>query len=327
MPMQTLEQFEKRFRLIEQIVGKNIEKRVRLIEEHFEEKVERPFRLIEQSIGRNIETRLRRFEQKNGIRLNDEVRFIGSWIKKPLSMGAVTPSSKAARPRHGALCRPGRRRAGDRARPRHGPITEALVEQRRRIRPGSCCSSSTRRSASCCSSAFPRRPSCRPMPTGCANSLDAPDAPRGLGRRVRPAADDQAAAHAHAPVARSASRCCSRRRRSCSSPTRWCRRSRGSPASRSRRPSASGATCRRRACGSTGTIDLLGVSLCGIPVFSTKTGRVDLPPEPRDRLIVALDLPGVREADAMVERLGDAATFYKVGYQLAFAGGLPSSRA
>jgi orotidine-5'-phosphate decarboxylase len=43
---------------------------------------------------------------------------------------------------------------------------------------------------------------------------------------------------------------------------------------------------------------------------------------PRDRLIVALDLPGVREADAMVERLGDAATFYKIGYQLAFAGGL-----
>jgi orotidine-5'-phosphate decarboxylase len=47
-----------------------------------------------------------------------------------------------------------------------------------------------------------------------------------------------------------------------------------------------------------------------------------LPPEPRDRLIVALDLPGVREAEAMVARLGDAATFYKVGYQLAFAGGL-----
>jgi orotidine-5'-phosphate decarboxylase len=44
---------------------------------------------------------------------------------------------------------------------------------------------------------------------------------------------------------------------------------------------------------------------------------------PRDRLIVALDLPGVREAEAMVERLGDAVSFYKIGYQLAFAGGLP----
>ena len=42
----------------------------------------------------------------------------------------------------------------------------------------------------------------------------------------------------------------------------------------------------------------------------------------RDRLIVALDLPTLREAEAMVERLGDSVSFYKVGYQLAFAGGL-----
>src|SRR5262249_16765167 len=43
--------------------------------------------------------------------------------------------------------------------------------------------------------------------------------------------------------------------------------------------------------------------------------------ESRDRLIVALDLPTVAAADAMVVRLGDAASFYKIGYQLAFAGG------
>ena len=42
----------------------------------------------------------------------------------------------------------------------------------------------------------------------------------------------------------------------------------------------------------------------------------------RDRLIVALDLPSVAAAEAMVTRLGDAVTFYKIGYQLAFAGGL-----
>ena len=42
----------------------------------------------------------------------------------------------------------------------------------------------------------------------------------------------------------------------------------------------------------------------------------------RDRLIVALDLPAVADAGAMVTRLGDAVTFYKIGYQLAFAGGL-----
>ena len=43
--------------------------------------------------------------------------------------------------------------------------------------------------------------------------------------------------------------------------------------------------------------------------------------DPRDRLILALDLPTVRDAEAMVGRLGDSVIFYKVGYQLAFAEG------
>jgi len=47
---------------------------------------------------------------------------------------------------------------------------------------------------------------------------------------------------------------------------------------------------------------------------------------PKDRLIVPLDLPGVAEAEAIVARLGDSVTFYKIGYQLAFAGGLPLVR-
>ena len=46
----------------------------------------------------------------------------------------------------------------------------------------------------------------------------------------------------------------------------------------------------------------------------------------KDRLIVALDLPGVEQAEAMVARLGDSVTFYKIGYQLAYAGGLPLVR-
>jgi orotidine-5'-phosphate decarboxylase len=45
-------------------------------------------------------------------------------------------------------------------------------------------------------------------------------------------------------------------------------------------------------------------------------------PAPRDRLIVALDVPSIPAASTLVERLGDAVSFYKVGYQLAFAGGL-----
>jgi len=43
----------------------------------------------------------------------------------------------------------------------------------------------------------------------------------------------------------------------------------------------------------------------------------------RERLIVALDVPSVAAAEAMVSRLGDSVWFYKIGYQLAFAGGLP----
>ena len=44
--------------------------------------------------------------------------------------------------------------------------------------------------------------------------------------------------------------------------------------------------------------------------------------DPKDRLIVALDVPSVAAASAMVEKLGSSVTFYKIGYQLAFAGGL-----
>jgi len=47
---------------------------------------------------------------------------------------------------------------------------------------------------------------------------------------------------------------------------------------------------------------------------------------PRDRLIVALDLPGIEQAEAMIARLGDSVSFYKIGYQLSFAGGLPLVR-
>ena len=43
----------------------------------------------------------------------------------------------------------------------------------------------------------------------------------------------------------------------------------------------------------------------------------------RERLIVALDLPSVQAAEAMVSRLGETVCFYKIGYQLAYAGGLP----
>ena len=42
----------------------------------------------------------------------------------------------------------------------------------------------------------------------------------------------------------------------------------------------------------------------------------------RDRLIVALDVPTVEEAQDVVNQLGEAVSFYKIGMQLQFAGGL-----
>jgi orotidine-5'-phosphate decarboxylase len=52
--------------------------------------------------------------------------------------------------------------------------------------------------------------------------------------------------------------------------------------------------------------------------------RMDRPQrlESRDRLIVALDFSSVEAAQAMVARLGDTVSFYKIGYQLGFAGGI-----
>ena len=73
-----------------------------------ERKIERQIRLFEQKrdgIGKKIEQQIKQFELKKGIRLDDEVRFIRSWIERPLSIGAVTPSGKDPGAHHGALCR------------------------------------------------------------------------------------------------------------------------------------------------------------------------------------------------------------------------------
>ncbi len=42
----------------------------------------------------------------------------------------------------------------------------------------------------------------------------------------------------------------------------------------------------------------------------------------RDKLIIALDVPTLDQARALVETLGEDGAFYKIGYELAFIGGL-----
>jgi orotidine-5'-phosphate decarboxylase len=44
--------------------------------------------------------------------------------------------------------------------------------------------------------------------------------------------------------------------------------------------------------------------------------------QPRKRLIVALDMPDVGEARDLVERIGDGASIYKIGMELAYSSGL-----
>src|SRR5207253_6894374 len=58
-----------------------------------------------------------------------------------------------------------------------------------------------------------------------------------------------------------------------------------------------------------------------------RTSREEGVMEPRERLLVALDVPSVAEAEALVARLGETVSFYKIGYALAFAGGIDFARA
>lgn len=58
----------------------------------------------------------------------------------------------------------------------------------------------------------------------------------------------------------------------------------------------------------------------------TMAGMDGMTVNARNRLIVGLDLPTVAEAEKLVSTLGDEATFYKIGYQLVFAGGLEFAR-
>lgn len=55
---------------------------------------------------------------------------------------------------------------------------------------------------------------------------------------------------------------------------------------------------------------------------------MEIPPAmtPDPRLIVALDLPSVEDAAAMVARIGPAVGFYKIGLELAFVGGIDLAR-
>lgn len=82
-----------------------------------------------QVLEKKIERRIRLFEMKNGIRLDDEMRFIRSWIEKPLSIGAVRPSGKVLARTMASFVDPSVPGPVIELGPGTGPVTEALVEQ------------------------------------------------------------------------------------------------------------------------------------------------------------------------------------------------------
>jgi phosphatidylethanolamine/phosphatidyl-N-methylethanolamine N-methyltransferase len=101
----------------------------------FERKIERQLRLLDirkTIIERKIERHLRLFEQKRGSkkvhRLDDEVRFIRSWIERPLSTGAVTPSGKILARAMARYVDPNSIGPVVELGPGTGPVTEALVQ-------------------------------------------------------------------------------------------------------------------------------------------------------------------------------------------------------
>jgi len=96
-----------------------------------ERKIERQIRVFEEKrdgIGKKIEEQIRQFEHKRGIRLDDEVRFIRSWIERPLTIGAVTPSGKILARTMARYVDPDSDGPVVELGPGTGPVTEALVQ-------------------------------------------------------------------------------------------------------------------------------------------------------------------------------------------------------
>jgi phosphatidylethanolamine/phosphatidyl-N-methylethanolamine N-methyltransferase len=70
-----------------------------------------------------------RLVDKKSLRLDDEVRFIRSWLERPLAMGAVTPSSRILARTMASYVEPAITGPVIELGPGTGPVTEALIEQ------------------------------------------------------------------------------------------------------------------------------------------------------------------------------------------------------
>jgi phosphatidylethanolamine/phosphatidyl-N-methylethanolamine N-methyltransferase len=82
-----------------------------------------------QHLERSIEKRIRLFERAKGIRLDDEVRFLRSWLERPLATGAVTPSGRILARTIARYVDPRIPGPVVELGPGTGPVTEALLER------------------------------------------------------------------------------------------------------------------------------------------------------------------------------------------------------
>jgi phosphatidylethanolamine/phosphatidyl-N-methylethanolamine N-methyltransferase len=123
MPLPALQLLEKKFEKQKRIfvLGKGA----------LEKKIERHIQFFEQSKGafeKKIEHQKRKFEQSFES-LDDDMRFIRTWLEKPLAVGAVTPSGRALARTMAAYVDKSVPGAIIELGPGTGPITEALVAQ------------------------------------------------------------------------------------------------------------------------------------------------------------------------------------------------------
>jgi phosphatidylethanolamine/phosphatidyl-N-methylethanolamine N-methyltransferase len=137
MPIQALQVLERKierqirlFELKNRALGRKLERKLATQKERIGQKFDAHKLRIEQTFDaqkKKFETHIRRFEQKNGIRIDDEFRFFRTWIEKPLSMGAVTPSGKALARTMAEYVDPNSNGPIVELGPGTGPVTEALV--------------------------------------------------------------------------------------------------------------------------------------------------------------------------------------------------------
>jgi phosphatidylethanolamine/phosphatidyl-N-methylethanolamine N-methyltransferase len=101
---------------------------LRLIEKKFEGPI-RLFELKKSALEREFERQLRGFEHRRGIHLDDDLRFIRSWLEKPLAIGAVKPSGKVLARTMAQYVNPASEGPIVELGPGTGPVTQALVQK------------------------------------------------------------------------------------------------------------------------------------------------------------------------------------------------------